>query len=68
MIQDFTALYKKIEYKFCDEKLLQEALTHPSFSQENKNRQNLLNLLILNFLKYDQNTQKKVVISFSTFY
>ncbi len=47
MIQDFTALYKKIEYKFCDEKLLQEALTNPSFSQENKNRANYQRLEFL---------------------
>ncbi len=28
--------YHKIDYQFSDEKLLQEALTHPSLSQENK--------------------------------
>jgi len=44
---DFSAFYKKISYQFRDEKLLLEALTHPSFSQEDKKALNYQRLEFL---------------------
>jgi len=46
-MSNFASFYKKISYQFRDEKLLLEALTHPSFSQEDKHAANYQRLEFL---------------------
>ncbi|OFW80619.1 MAG: ribonuclease III [Alphaproteobacteria bacterium RIFCSPLOWO2_01_FULL_40_26] len=47
MNSDFKNFCKKISYEFNNEKLLEEALTHPSLSKENKSRPNYQRLEFL---------------------
>ncbi len=47
MNQDFNKFCTRISYQFCNEKLLEEALTHPSLSKENKEKPNYQRLEFL---------------------
>jgi ribonuclease-3 len=47
MNQDFQKFCLKISYNFSNEKLLEEALTHPSLSKENKTKPNYQRLEFL---------------------